>query len=435
MQSSIPIKPVILIVVLFLFSTFCSPNLQAQDTIHKKDTSHLQFTIHQEAMFEQMLSDPKNRRHLELKSQGWIPEFGRKTNLRFGGFVQANFIRDFQDAGFPYGDFITSLIPVPTVKRTATTFDPRPSRLTFETKTQTNEGAIMTFFSVDFAGSPRPNSIQPRLRQAYISWASANKWGAFLIGQANTTFMDGYAWPEIFDLEGPNAMTAIRQVIVRYSYGFCKSKQLVAAIAIEQPQTFVQNGIGKANLPDLTLRLNWKKKWGHLMFAALGRQLVAEDDSLTNSRNAFAYGLSLSGQFKIPYRQDNFQFQLVGGSGTGRYIQDLGALSFFVGQDGVYDTIALTLTPLNVIGGFGAFQHWWAKKLRTTVVGGYIHVFNLAIQPDDAYQSSIYALANLIYSPFNRFDIGIEYYWGQRMNKDNKTGFANRVMLSAKFAF
>jgi len=64
-------------------------------------------------------------------SDGWIPVPGRKTDVRFGGFVEANFIHDFQDAGYPYGEFIPSHIPVPTDDTSNTEFDPRSSRLTF----------------------------------------------------------------------------------------------------------------------------------------------------------------------------------------------------------------------------------------------------------------------------------------------------------------
>jgi len=32
-------------------------------------------------------------------------------------------------------------------------------------------------------------------------------------------------------------------------------------------------------------------------------------------------------------------------------------------------------------------------------------------------------------------DVGVEYYWGERENKDGQSGDARRVMVSALFGF
>ena len=68
----------------------------------------------EESMFEKLLRDPRNRPEGMKLPDGWIHLPGRETDVRFGGFVQVNFIHDFQNAGFPYGEFISSQISVPT---------------------------------------------------------------------------------------------------------------------------------------------------------------------------------------------------------------------------------------------------------------------------------------------------------------------------------
>ena len=289
-----------------------------------------------ESLLEKLFRDPRNRPEGMKIPDGWIPVPGRKSDVRFGGFLQANFIHDFQNAGFPFGEFISSQIPVPTDDTSNTEFDPRTSRLTFETRTPgPKDSYYNTFFSIDFAGNGEESSIQPRLRQAYLAGIGVFTGAAFAVGQTWTTFSDLNVWPDIFDLEGPNAMMGLRQVLARYSFKLGEVKHLIADFALEQPETDVQNGNGLRNLPDAVARIRWHQDWGHLTAAALGRQLVAESTSGTGEDSAFAWGLLLSGELKVPDSKDNFRFQVQGGSGIGRYVFDLGSAP--TPQDAVYN--------------------------------------------------------------------------------------------------
>ncbi len=384
-------------------------------------------------MFEKLVRDPRNQQFVQA-DEGWIPVSGSQTELKFGGFVQLNLIRSFQDAGYPYGQFISSNIPVPTDNTADTQFDLRSTRLTFETKTnKTKVGDINSFISIDFSGNVQQGAIQPRLRQAYVSGIGFQTGATFLAGQANSTFMDLQAFPDQFDLEGPNAAIALRQGQLRYSLSVDRSHLLVVELAIEQPETAVQNGTGLRDLPDFVSKVNWNQPWGHLQGAVLLRQLVAESTAGTDKDSTFGWGLAFSGQVKVPKSKDNFQFQVTGGAGIGRYIQDLASASN--GQDAVYNDVTNELTALNEIGGYAAYQHWWTDKLRSTIVGSYLRIDNLSVQPDDALKQTRYAAFNLIYRPYKRMDVGGEYYWGERTNKNDQSGHANRLMITMKYGF
>ncbi len=401
----------------------------------------------EETVFEKLAKDPHNQRYGRTYGDGWIPVPGTRSDVRFGGFIQLNVIHDFQNSGFPYGDFIPALIPVPTDDTTNTEFDARTSRGTFESRTYTdNAGSIKSMISMDFAGNETASSIQPRLRQAYVSWVGPQSNISFTAGQAWTTYLDLGVWPELFDLEGPNAMTGVRQGLLRGSYAFGEKKNLVFDLALEQPETAVANGNGLRDMPDLAARLNWQKDWGHLQGTAIGRQLVAESMAGEGKDSAFGWGLSLSGNWLVPGtkrtsapsddlgpRQDNIQFQIQGGSGIGRYVFDPGAAP--TPQDAVYDDATAELTPLDQFGAFVAYHHWWTNKLRSAVIYGFVRMDNLEIQPETVLEGSTYAAANLIYRPFRRMDIGLEYYYGERSNKDGETGHANRVLLGVNFGF
>jgi len=399
------------------------------------------------SVFDKLAADPANRRHGRMAGDGWFDVPGTGTSLRFGGFVQLNVIYDPQNAGFPFGDFIPSLIPMPTDHTPNTEFDPRTSRATFETRTNTEKaGYVTTFMSVDFAGSESGGSVQPRLRQATVSWVGPQSNISFTAGQAWTTFLDLGVWPEVFDLEGPNAMTGVRQGLVRGSYAFGESKKLVVDGAVEQAQTFVANGIGLKDRPDLMARINWQPGWGHVQAAAVGRRLVAESTAGTGRDSASGWGVSLSGSWHVPgtkrkdppsdnlgVRQDSIQFQAQGGSGIGRYVFDLGAAP--TPQDAVYDDATGEIIPLEEVGAFVAYHHWWADMWRSQVVYGVVSVDNLTLQPASALKRTTYVLVNLLYRPFRRMDIGLEYYWGERENKDGQTGHASRLMFAVNFGF
>ena len=207
----------------------------------------------------------------------------------------------------------------------------------------------------------------------------------------------------------------------------------MGAVSLEQPESDIQNANGITGIPDVIFTANMDKKWGHIKFGVIGRQLIAENPSGGSNLSTLGYGALFSGTVNVPIRKDNFIWQLVAGAGTGRYVEDLGSTGN--GEGAVYDITNNTLTPLAAFAGFAAYQHWWADELRTTVTYGYVGVDNQAIQGNDEFNQSTYVAANFIYSPFKSMDVGVEYYYGQRKNNNGNTGDANRLMFSAKYAF
>jgi len=276
---------------------------------------------------------------------------------------------------------------------------------------------------------------------------------AFTIGQAWATFLDLRVWPMIFDLQGPNAMSGVRQGLVQASYAFGKQKNIVFAASLEQPGTSVQNpvaadgvGTGIKRAPDVAARLTWSGEWGHLQGALLLRVLAGQSTTGANRDAAFGNGVSLSGSFKIRRtlravgapdtlgpRQDLIQYQVQGGCGTGRYIFDLSTAK--APQDAVYDEASGTLLPPCQIGGFIGYHHWWTDMLHTQVVGSVEQVFNRSVQADDVYQRGLYVLVNLAYRLFFRMDIGVEYYFGKLWDNDDASGHAHRLLFGANYGW
>jgi len=399
-----------------------------------------------DSAFERIAQDPYLKRSGRAAGEGWNPVLETDTDLRFSGFIQLNVIHDFENAGYPYGSFIPGLIPVPTDDTPNTEFDARASRFVFETRTNTNEvGYVNTFISADFYAN-LASTPQPRLRQAYVTWVGLGNQVALTVGQAWSTYIDLSAWPAIIDMQGPNAMTGIRQGLIRGSRAIGENKNLVFDFSIEQPETLVQNGTGLTDWPDIAGRVDWQKAWGHLRGMVVARNLIAESMTGTGRDSAFGYGLSLSGSWYVPGtehmtelvdnigpRQDRIDFQFQTGSGTGRYVNDLGAQ--LIGQDGVYDDTTQSLEPLDQSGYFVAYRHWWDDRFSSSIVYSEVEVNNVNIQQDDAYHKSKYALLNLWYREFTRMDVVLEYTWGERENKGGQTGKANRINLAFNYGF
>jgi hypothetical protein len=128
-----------------------------------------------------------------------------------------------------------------------------------------------------------------------------------------------------------------------------------------------------------------------------------------------------------------------GGVGIARYVNDLESLG---GQDAVVDTIAGKLRPLPVIGWYVAYEHSWKDwalvedlHLRSTVLWSFVTVDNLDIQPGNAYAKTQRFDANLVFSAASRVDIGVEYIYGARWNKDGQHADANQIQLVGLFRF
>ncbi len=52
-----------------------------------------------------------------------------------------------------------------------------------------------------------------------------------------------------------------------------------------------------------------------------------------------------------------------------------------------------------------------------------------------AFHRSEYSAVNLIWSPIPQLSFGTEFLYGWRVNKDNSTGNAPRIQISAKYNF
>ena len=74
-------------------------------------------------------------------------------------------------------------------------------------------------------------------------------------------------------------------------------------------------------------------------------------------------------------------------------------------------------------------------NLRSTLLWSFVDVHNLDFQPPDAYNKTNRFAVNVVFSPAERVDVGLELIRGSRENKDGEKGEATQVQLVTLIRF
>jgi len=359
-----------------------------------------------------------------------------KTVVGYAGYVKLDAISQRTSGGqLPVGAFtreflFPSAIPVGgEPSGFDTDFSARQSRFILTTATDVGEShKLKSHIELDFivteGGNKRiTNSFSPRLRQAFITY---DNW---LFGQAWSTFQNVKALPDTLDFIGITPGTVFnRQSQVRWSKNGW-------SVALESPDTVITTRTGgmiegdNDLAPDLVVRYDLNKPWGHITTAGIARMLRVGDKSMISGDDtALGYGLSVSGRIKVGER-DNIRFMANAGDGIGRYI------GLNLVNDAAIDN-ADDLDPIFTWSGFAAYQHFWGKRLRSSIAGSYFKADNpVRFTTNRVTDESWNGLANIIWNPVDPLDIGIEVMYAERKLEDGRTGNLQRVQFSTRYNF
>ncbi len=208
---------------------------------------------------------------------------------------------------------------------------------------------------------------------------------------------------------------------------------------------------GRQTWPDIIGKVRWDQPWGHIALAGMIHNLstscIVNCDPLTNGQpgtgtvtnpdfvggnlpefTKVGWAINLTGHFNT-FGKDNLKYGLFFGQGIGDYMGDYGGnQGMQIGSGPACGGGTLTAQtwcgiylPFS-IGGYGAYQHFWTEQLRTTVGVGYSHVDNstkyLGGLPTGVLAASLLnneshlsVVANLVWSPVPKVDLGIQYIW------------------------
>lgn len=422
---------------------------QAKEALVKQQAESPKSSEQMIANLQKKIEDPSNTLYdKEFPGAWYLP--GTTAAMKIGGYVNLSLVNSFNPLG-SNDRFIVGSIPadgqtVPgAVSGTSVSAD--QTRINLEYREQTQVGEIRAFVEGDFRGTSGEGTTENfRLRHAF------GQFRAFLAGKTWSTFMDVNALPEEVDIEGMNGEILRRQPQIRWSPQF--GEKLNLKIALEDSRTDVIDGTSERSRSDLVASLvrmplgplgRWNYRVGFIL-----RDLKATADSSTSpgteasTDRTTGWGITTGGKQPVSWwgdRGDFFVWQMSYGEGIGLYVNDLSTIG---GGDAVFDPDD-RLRALPVLAGFLSYQHIWPKQfkflkswpgiLRSNFSFGVVSIDNFDFQDGSDYKRTYRASANLIYNPTENVQLGFEFLWGQRQNKDGSKGTATQAQFAARYIY
>lgn len=419
-----------------------------QSPSSRKDAS----SITDDAFAKRMEALEKDLANLkvEVRSQKINPALSQNHlkdevfQYRVGGRVRLDALYDTGSKGALYG-LNPSTLPLKNIQAEASNHGHinagvSSSRLLAEVSRSFDGLPTSAYMEFDFAkdSSNTTTSFSPRVRHLYV------KAGGFLLGQTWYTFQDMDSFANTLD----NLYGGSRQPMVKYTYEVSKCTSL--AIAGEKPNTeYIGNDgnlhdndqYGKSQLPDLATQLKLKHLHGHITFSGVIRRLQIHvpkavaglTDNFTKTKTG--WGLGFSGRYNF-YKKSGLMWQVNGGHGTGRYIDDLNSQDAYL-QYGAGITPQFSI--IKVINYIAGLELWLTNDLAATLAASLTHISkpktSLNVVTYNTTQRRYHT--NLIYNIFPNSQVGIEVMHYQRRAglQTKNTGKDTRILSSFIYNF
>lgn len=346
--------------------------------------------------------------------EGGLIIVGRDVAMKIGGYVKADFIYDFKPIDDTYA-FDTTTIPVGAVQRTNARYHARQSRLSFDTRWSERGNDVRIYIESDFFSE----EDDFRLRHAYGEYRS------LLVGKTWTTFTDVAAAPATLDMEGSVSAVKRRQAQARWTEYFMED-ELSFAAAIEDTRFIFDlpdevEGKPRTPSPDIIFRVRLDKDWGKFQAASLYR-IVGFQPPGERVNTEMGWGFNFTGVVLLA-RSTKTYYQIIFGEGIGSY-RSL--------PDGALDSID-SGKLIGLTGWMTGITHDWTESLSSNFTYAENSLNNTRFQQPDAVHRTTYLAANLIWTPFDRVTLGVEYLYGLRENFNYDVGTAHRLQTSFIF--
>lgn len=371
---------------------------------------------------------------------------GRQVRVGIAGAVQADVIHDFNAVGLKPGgnlqrEFITGNIPVGGPAKDITNrtgFSPNQSFLSGYAETDTPWGPFRVYADVNLFKSATDTEFQ--IYKAY------GEWGWLKAGLDYTLWLNQAAIPDTLDFEGPNAAPEVRFTQVRLKIPLrstSEKRDLFFTVGVEDAQgdMTLPTGVKAVDqFPAVVGKLSYEPDWAQVELGGLYRRLKAEGSGYDHSVNG--WGVTLSGSIDT-WKNDSLILGAMYGNALGAYLQDTAGLGLDAAPSSAANS---SLKAIPAFGLWAAYQHWWSASLRSTASYGFVNLdSDFDLWPNTAgtgtYKRTHYASANLIWSPWPPFDVGLEYLFGHRTVTDrtavdgSTTGQNHRLQFTMRWNF
>ena len=273
--------------------------------------------------------------------------------------------------------------------------------------------------------------------------------GPTLVGHTNSTFMDRDTTFDTVDFAGPAGQDYSRQAQIRRSVDFGETTTLDVAIENPEGRTMTPAGGTDVNfvdkLPDFIGALRFKDSWGAVNLSGVLSRLTY-DDGAGASDARWGWMLHAGGTVEAT-DEDKFSLVAQFGRGLGRYMYG-GAPSMAVSCRAGPTFAAgcgARLHPVETWGGYAGYSRRWSEEWRANLYYGLVRnripVGVLGAAGSQGRPRALDTLhVNLIWTPVERIDIGLEWMAGWRRDATaapgaNTDGTAQRVQAGAKVLF
>ncbi|HEX9229389.1 MAG TPA: DcaP family trimeric outer membrane transporter [Arthrobacter sp.] len=404
-----------------------------------KATAQKQSTGTAQAPPAQRISDIDNEHQnvtgAELKAADFpglsfaIPE----TNARigFGGFVKLDAIADLSGVGDKY-EFILGKIQIPGEGKPQRDgyfyMQARETRFYVDLRNITQTGRPLRLFTeMDFWMKESSDFRLPiRIRHFYAVYDHLT------VGYTWGTATDPLSWPTSIDFGG-EAMNGARRAVLRWEQAglLPRAKWAVSVENDTFPNIYNPDGLdGEASprLPVLAARINQqmgKHQHGHWMLGAQIREL--RWDGPAENSTAIGWGVSFSGRAYLG-KSDFFTWNASAGDAWAGNTSTLlsSDQSAVLTSEGRVDTVFTSQAMFGV-------SHYFSPTLALNANAGVINVDRHPGFPGDFFSKGVVSHFNLIWSPWEHVNTGLEYTFGGRTNVKGDAGYAHRLQYMLKF--
>ena len=339
--------------------------------------------------------------------------------MLFDGYIKVDTIYDSDNVGSGSRLF-PDTITVNNAGEGETRVTAQQTRFGVLAQKPTPMGRMSGYIEGDFYGSGSQNF---RLRHAY------GEIGGLLAGKTWSTFMDPSAMPQTVALTAPSGVIFKRPSLIRWSQEV--SERWGAQIAIEEPNNdvaFAPGGLDVKRYPNLVSTLRFSDKTlGHIQLGGILRR-PGYKDAMSNKDFVTGWGLNPTGATRVG--NNKLVGGLVYGDGIGNYIGGFATNRTAAGLSSSGD-----LKSLRAYGGYAGYQYFWPHNFKSTVAYGIADINNASGMASDSVKRTQTASANLIWSPLERFGVGMEYLYARRENEDGNDADNHRVQGSTQLGF
>lgn len=288
-------------------------------------------------------------------------------------------------------------------------------------------GSFMAYFQADFSGY---NQRGFRIKKAYIT---IEDWTA---GYTTTTFEDTKAEPSTVDGAGPNGINSRKSVLVRYQHSFKKHWTVAGSVEMPSESISADGENTKAcnpYIPDFAafLQYQWGGGSSHVRLSGLLRTLSYRDMMRAQNHNVVGWGLQLS-TLLTPLPQMNIFGIFSTGAGHASYTTDLGNGSFDLIPD--LDNPGRLYAPM-ATGYVVGLQYYFTPKIFSNIAFSEQTYYPKQNPHNDQYRYGLYGVANVFWDITPRFEVGLEYLHGRRVNFNGQSGSADRIMALLMLSF